>query len=139
MQTSAQEYPASQSDCSVPASCKVQYSKENRKAEEPIGGKEKLLCYLIQISNWLRKYHVDIRHLLFQNLINKRLRIIVCGGAFLDPAYVKNDLGLTAFDFINLIAILEDNFHIEFDEEAYHSIHTIGDLIDYIENAGYGR
>lgn len=49
---------------------------------------------------------------------------------------LKNDLGLTSFDFINLIAILEDTFDIEFDEEKYHSINTIGDLIAYIENAG---
>ena len=49
---------------------------------------------------------------------------------------LKNDLGLTSFDFINLIAILEDAFHIEFDEEKYHSINTIGDLIDYIESTG---
>ena len=49
---------------------------------------------------------------------------------------LKNDLGLTSFDFINLIAIIEDTFHIEVDEEKYHSINTIGDLIDYIENTG---
>lgn len=49
---------------------------------------------------------------------------------------LKNDLGLTSFDFINLIAIIEDTFHIEIDEEKYHSINTIGDLIDYIENTG---
>lgn len=50
---------------------------------------------------------------------------------------LKNDLGLTSFDFINLIAILEDTFHIEFDEEKYHSINTVGDLIAYIENIGH--
>ena len=49
---------------------------------------------------------------------------------------LKNDLGLTSFDFINLIAIIEDTFHIEIDEEKYHSINTIGDLMDYIENTG---
>lgn len=47
---------------------------------------------------------------------------------------LKTDLGLTSFDFINLIAIIEDTFHIEVDEEKYHSINTIGDLMEYIEN-----
>lgn len=46
---------------------------------------------------------------------------------------IKTDLGLTSFDFINLIALIEDTFHVEIDEEKYHSINTIGDLIKYIE------
>lgn len=48
---------------------------------------------------------------------------------------IKTDLGLTSFDFINLIAAIEDTFHIEIDEEEYHSINTIGDLMKYIESA----
>lgn len=48
---------------------------------------------------------------------------------------IKTDLGLTSFDFINLIALIEDTFHIEIEEEKYHSINTVGDLIEYIENA----
>lgn len=46
---------------------------------------------------------------------------------------IKTDLGLTSFDFINLIALIEDTFHVEIDEEKYHSINTVGDLIKYIE------
>lgn len=46
---------------------------------------------------------------------------------------IKTDLGLTSFDFINLIALLEDTFQIEFEEEKYHSINTMEDLIQYIE------
>lgn len=49
---------------------------------------------------------------------------------------IKTDLGLTSFDFINLIALIEDTFHVELEEEKYHSIHTVGDLIEYIESAG---
>lgn len=48
---------------------------------------------------------------------------------------IKTDLGLTSFDFINLIALIEDTFHIEIEEEKYHSINTVGDLIKYLENA----
>lgn len=62
--------------------------------------KEKLLYRLIRISNWLRKHHIDIRRLLFQNLINKRLRVIVCGGAFLDPVYIDrfDEIGITVLN-----------------------------------------
>lgn len=49
---------------------------------------------------------------------------------------IKTDLGLTSFDFINLIALIEDTFGVELEEEKYHSIHTVGDLIEYLENAG---
>ncbi len=48
---------------------------------------------------------------------------------------IKTDLGLTSFDFINLIAMIEDAFDVELDEEKYHTIRTVGDLIEYIENA----
>ncbi len=62
--------------------------------------KEKMLYRLIRISNRLRKCHIDIRHLLFQNLINKRLRIIVCGGAFLDASYIDrfDEIGITVLN-----------------------------------------
>lgn len=50
---------------------------------------------------------------------------------------IKTDLGLTSFDFINLIALIEDTFGVEIEEEKYHSINTVGDLIEYLENAGH--
>lgn len=61
---------------------------------------EKRFYRLIKISNWLRKRRIDIRRILFQNLINKRLRIIVCGGAPLDPVYVDkfDEIGLTVLN-----------------------------------------
>ena len=46
---------------------------------------------------------------------------------------IKTDLGLTSFDFINLIALIEDTFDVELEEEKYQSIHTAGELIAYIE------
>ncbi len=49
---------------------------------------------------------------------------------------IKTDLGFTSFDFINLIALIEDTFDVELEEEKIHSINTVGDLIDYIENIG---
>lgn len=47
---------------------------------------------------------------------------------------IKTDLGLTSFDFIHLIVLIEDTFDVELEEEKYHSIHTVGDLIEYMES-----
>lgn len=60
-------------------------------------GKEKALRRLIGLSNRLRRCHIDLRRALFRNLINRRLRIIVCGGAPLDPVYVDrfDEIGIT--------------------------------------------
>lgn len=47
---------------------------------------------------------------------------------------IKKDLGLTSFDFANLICILEDEFDIEIDEEQYRNIETVEDFVKYIES-----
>ncbi len=62
--------------------------------------KEKRLYRLIKISNRLRKHHIDVRRLFFQNLINKRLKLIVCGGAALDSAYIDrfDEIGITVLN-----------------------------------------
>lgn len=48
---------------------------------------------------------------------------------------IKTDLGLTSFDFIHLIVLIEDTFGVELEEEKYRSIHTVGELMEYIEKA----
>lgn len=59
-------------------------------------GKEKLLSRLIKISNALRRVKIDLRKLFFGRLINKRLRLISCGGAPLNPFYAERfeELGI---------------------------------------------
>lgn len=47
---------------------------------------------------------------------------------------IKKDLGLTSFDFANLICILEAEFGIEIDEEQYRNIETVEDFVKYIES-----
>lgn len=56
-----------------------------------------LLQRMIKISNFLLKFKIDIRHLLFGNILNKRLRVIVSGGAALNPYYVDRfeELGIS--------------------------------------------
>lgn len=46
----------------------------------------------------------------------------------------KTDFGLTSFDFINLICLIEDMFDIEIEESEYRNLNTMSDLINYIES-----
>ena len=43
------------------------------------------------------------------------------------------DLGLKSIDLLELVTDVEDEFGIEVTDEAVESIHTIRDLMDYIE------
>ena len=45
----------------------------------------------------------------------------------------KKDLGLSSFDFMNLICIVEDRYQVDLDEEKYRSLTTIEDLTNYLE------
>lgn len=56
-----------------------------------------LLMRMIKVSNFLRKFKIDLRHLFFGNILNKRLRVIVSGGAALNPYYVErfDELGIS--------------------------------------------
>ena len=45
------------------------------------------------------------------------------------------DLGLTSFDLIQLACAVEDEFDIEIPDRAIKSLKTVGDVIDFIENA----
>lgn len=51
---------------------------------------------MIQISNFLLKFKIDVRHLFFGNILCKNLRVIVSGGAALNPYYVERfeELGI---------------------------------------------
>ena len=43
------------------------------------------------------------------------------------------NLGLKSIDLLELITDVEDEFGIEVTDEAVESIHTVGELMDYIE------
>ena len=45
----------------------------------------------------------------------------------------RRDLGLSSFDLMNLLCIVEDKFDIELDEEHYRHISTAGEMCSYIE------
>lgn len=62
--------------------------------------KEKKLKTMIGLSNALRKVGIDLRHRFFGKLFAPRLRMIVCGGAALDPWYIHrfDELGITVLN-----------------------------------------
>ncbi len=43
------------------------------------------------------------------------------------------NLGLKSIDLLELITDVEDEFGIEVTDEAVESIHTVGELMDYVE------
>lgn len=45
----------------------------------------------------------------------------------------KKDLDLTSFDFVNIIALIEDKYGIEIEEESYRSLNTVQELKEYLE------
>lgn len=58
----------------------------------------------------------------------------------LDPATIKpessfvNDLKLNSLELASLVVICEESFEIEIDEKDIHTLQTIQDLMDYIQN-----
>ena len=62
-------------------------------------GKTKLVNIATKISNFLLKFHIDIRRILFKSIINElggKLRFVISGGAPADSKIAKgfNDLGI---------------------------------------------
>ncbi|MBE5880452.1 MAG: acyl carrier protein [Lachnospiraceae bacterium] len=45
----------------------------------------------------------------------------------------KTDFGLTSFDFVNLICLIEEKYDVELEEKKYRSLNTVEDLIQYLE------
>ena len=63
-------------------------------------GKEGLLKAMIKVSNFLRKFGVDVRRKLFASVLSAfggKLELIICGGAKLDEEIIRNfdALGIT--------------------------------------------
>lgn len=45
----------------------------------------------------------------------------------------KTDFGLSSFDFVNLMCLIEERYNVELDEKRYRSINTVKEMIAYIE------
>lgn len=47
---------------------------------------------------------------------------------------IIDDLGADSLDIVDLVMTLEDEFDLEVPDEDIENIHTIGDLVTYIES-----
>lgn len=48
---------------------------------------------------------------------------------------IAEDLGADSLDVVDLIMSIEDEFDVEVPDESIESIKTVGDVVNYIENA----
>ena len=81
----------------VPLLIEAIYNKVVKEIDKQ--GKTKLIKNAIRVSNFLLKFHIDIRRKLFKQLIDQlggKMRFVISGGAPLDPKIQKGfiDLGI---------------------------------------------
>ena len=81
----------------VPLLVEAIYNKVVKEIEKQ--GKTKLIQTAIKVSNFLLKFHIDIRRKLFKPIIDQlggKMRFVISGGAPLDPKIQKGfiDLGI---------------------------------------------
>jgi len=81
----------------VPLLVEAIYNKVVKEIDKQ--GKTKLIKNAIRISNFLLKFHIDIRRKLFKQIIDQlggKMRFVISGGAPLDPKIQKGfiDLGI---------------------------------------------
>ena len=81
----------------VPLLVEAIYNKVVKEIDKQ--GKTKLIKNAIKISNFLLKFHIDIRRKIFKQLIDQlggKMRFVISGGAPLDPKIQKGfiDLGI---------------------------------------------
>ena len=91
-----QEYKVSIFVC-VPLLSEAIYKAVIKEIEKQ--GKMKLVKFMIKISNFLLKLHIDLRRKLFKQILSAlggELRLIISGGAPADPLYIKgfHELGV---------------------------------------------
>lgn len=48
------------------------------------------------------------------------------------------DLGMSSFDLINAVCLIEDEFDIEIPDRVIKDFKTVGDVMDYIEKQHNG-
>lgn len=64
---------------------------------------------------------------------------IICDELNVDPekvtmeASLADDLGADSLDAVEVIMALEEKFDMSVDDEVAKTIHTVGDLVNYIE------
>ena len=74
----------------VPILTEAMYKAIQKEIEKQ--GKTKLVNRIIRISNFLMKFHIDLRRIFFKQILDNiggKLRLIISGGAPADPFFIK--------------------------------------------------
>ena len=73
--------------------------------------------------------------------VEERVKAVTARVLKLDPAEIKNednftaDLGAESVQSIELVAMFEEEFGIEMDEDAALAVETVGGAVEFIANA----
>lgn len=69
----------------------------------------------------------------------EKLRSIICDYVDVAPADItesaslRNDLGATSFDLMNIAVALEDEFGVSITNETLAGVHNVGELIPLLQ------
>ena len=73
-------------------------------------------------------------------MVFEKVREILCNQfeveeeAITPATRISEDLGADSLDAVDMLMSLEDEFDVEIPDEEIGNIHTVGDLVAYIEN-----
>ncbi len=118
---------------SVPALYEGMYKKIMKSIEEK--GKTKTVNVGVKISNTLLKFGIDIRSKLFKEIkdaLGEKLRLLVAGGAALDPKTEKmfNSLGIA---MVQGYGLTESSPVIAVEDDKYKRIGSIGKALPSLD------
>lgn len=97
--------------------------------------KDKLLKYSLKFSNSLLKMSVDLRKVLFKEILEEfggNLHYIICGGAYLDKKYVKWFRGL-GIEILNGYGITECSPVVSVNRNNYYKNGSVGQICRDVE------
>ena len=72
-------------------------------------------------------------------MVFEKVRAILCSqfdveeDAITLTTRISEDLGADSLDAVDMLMSLEDEFDVEIPDEEIENIHTVGDLVSYIE------
>lgn len=72
-------------------------------------------------------------------MVFEKVREILCNQFDVDEdaialtTRISEDLGADSLDAVDMLMSLEDEFDVEIPDEEIENIHTVGDLVTYIE------
>jgi long-chain acyl-CoA synthetase len=117
----------------VPLFVETMYKKIWSTAEK--SGKANLLRTLIKVSNFSLRMGIDLRRKLFKSVLSAfggELRLIVCGGAPLDPKYIKGfrDFGINV---LNGYGITECSPIVSVNRNQHYKDGSIGQVLTCCE------